>query len=74
MPVVVLDDDRVVGVERDVNVGAEAREGLVHAVVDDLVDEVVQALLAGRADVHTGALTNGLEALEHLDLFSPISP
>ena len=47
---------------------AVARERLVDGVVDDLVDEVVEAALAGRADVHPGTLANGLEALEDGDV------
>ena len=40
---------------------------LVDGVVDDLVDHVVEPGRAGGADVHAGALADGLEALEHLD-------
>ena len=57
-----------VGVERDVHVRAEAGHGLVDGVVDDLVDAVVVAALEGVADVHGGALADGLHALEDLDL------
>ena len=57
-----------VGVERDVDVGAEAGHRLVDGVVDDLVDAVVVAALEGVADVHRGALADGLHALEDLDL------
>ena len=46
---------------------AVAGQRLVDGVVDDLLDEVVQAALAGRADVHAGALADRLEPLEHLD-------
>ena len=47
---------------------AVAGQRLVDRVVDDLPDEVVQAALAGRADVHAGALAHRLEALEDGDL------
>ena len=40
---------------------------LVDRVVDDLPDEVMQAALVGRADVHARAAADGLEALEDLD-------
>ena len=53
--------------QRDLDVVAVAGEGLVDRVVDDLVDEVVQAAGAGGADVHARSLADGLEALEHLD-------
>jgi hypothetical protein len=64
---VVHDGDRVVDVDRDLDRVAVAALGLVDRVVDDLVDEVVQARLPGGPDVHRGPLANGLEALEDLD-------
>ena len=57
---VVRDRDRVVRVDHDVNMVAVARERLVDGVVDDLVDEVVQTADAHVADVHGGALADGL--------------
>ena len=64
--------DPVVGVDRDVDLVAVAGERLVDGVVDDLVDEVVQAEGPGRPDVHRGPLPDGLEALQHLDLVSRV--
>jgi hypothetical protein len=58
----------VVRMDRDLDVRAVAGERLVHRVVDDLVDEVVQAARAGRADVHARPLAHGLQALQDLDL------
>ena len=43
---VVVDGDRVVAVDRDSDRVAEAGDGLVDRVVDDLVDQVVQATRA----------------------------
>ncbi len=51
---------------------AIAGQGLVDRVVHDLVDEVVQAALAGGADVHTGTLADGFQALEDLDRTSVV--
>ena len=64
---VVLDADRAVLHERDVDGVGVPGEGLVDRVVDDLPHEVVQAALAGGADVHAGALAHRLEALEDGD-------
>jgi hypothetical protein len=65
---VVGDRDRVVGVDRDDDVVAKAREGFVDRVVDDLEDEVVQPrAVGGVADVHARALANRLEPFEDLD-------
>jgi hypothetical protein len=69
---VVGDPDAAVGEDRDVDRVAVAGEGLVDRVVDDLVDEVVEASGPGRADVHAGPLANRFEALEYLDLISAV--
>ena len=45
---------------------AVAGQRLVDRVVDDLVDQVVQAALTGGADVHAGPLADRLETLEDL--------
>ena len=50
-----------------------AGQGLVDGVVDDLVDEVMQAHLAGRADVHGGTQAHGLKAFENLDVFASVA-
>jgi hypothetical protein len=55
-------------VDGDADVIAEAGHGFVDGVVNDFVDEVVEAALIGGADVHAGTAPNGLEALEHLDV------
>jgi hypothetical protein len=65
---VVLDRDRVVGVDDDLDRVAMAGEGLVDRVVDDLEDHLVEArAVAGVADVHARPLAHGFEALEHRD-------
>ena len=65
----VADRHRVVGVEGHLDAVVAARESLVDRVVDDLVDEVVEAPEARRADVHARAQPDGLEALENGDVF-----
>ena len=59
--------DPAVGLEGDLDVVGVAGQRLVDGVVHDLPDQVVQAALAGRADVHAGALADRLEPLEHGD-------
>ena len=57
----------VVRVDGHGDLGAEPGERLVDGVVNDLVDKVVQAARARRADVHARALAHRLEALEDFD-------
>ena len=64
---VVDDADAAVGQQGDVDGVGVAGEGLVDRVVDDLPDQVVQAALAGGADVHAGTLADRLEPLEDGD-------
>ena len=64
--------DRVVDVNRDVDLIAEAGQRFVDRVVDDFVDEMMQARRTGRADVHRRPLANGLESFEYLDLVGAV--
>ena len=50
-----------------------AVHGLVDRVVEDLPDQVVQAGRADAADVHAGALADGLEAFEDGDVFGGVA-
>ena len=49
-----------------------AGESLVHRIVHDLVDEVVQPHLSGRADVHGGTEAHGFKAFEDFDVFAGV--
>jgi hypothetical protein len=64
---VVLDGQGPVRVDDQLDRGRVAGERLVDGVVHHLVDQVVQPLGAGAADVHVRALAHRLEALEDLD-------
>jgi hypothetical protein len=68
----VRDAHRVVRPDDHLDLRVAAGEGLVDRVVHDLVDEVVEASLARRSDVHPGAQADGLEALENGDVLSGI--
>ena len=53
----VVDDlHGTVGPQRHLDRVAVAGHGLVHGVVDDLLDHVVQAPLTGGSDVHAGEI------------------
>ena len=62
---VVVDLHGVVGVQDDLDVVAEAGEGLVDGVVDDFPEAVHEAAGVRGADVHARALADGLEAFQH---------
>ncbi len=64
---VVADGDRVILVQLDLDPGGMAGDGLVHRVVEDLGDEVVQRAFIGAADIHAGAFADGFQPLQHLD-------
>ena len=65
---VVADRHRAVGVQDDLDRIALAGQRLVDRVVHRLVHEVMQAVRAGVADVHGGALADRLQTLEDLDV------
>ena len=64
--------DAVVRVDDDLDLVGLAGERLVDRVVHHLVDQVMEAAHAGRADVHAGPLANRLEALEDGDVLSAV--
>ena len=69
---VVDDGHRPIDVDRDVDLVAEACQGLVDRIVNDLVDEMMQTGRPGRPDVHRRPQADGFEALENLDLVGGI--
>ena len=64
---IVADRDAVVGVERDRDPVAVAGHGLVDGVVDDFVDQMVQAPRVRGADVHGRPFAHCLQAFEDGD-------
>ena len=71
-PAVVHHRDAAVDMDRDLDRLAEPGHVLVNAVVHHFVHEVVEALGAGAPDVHGGALADGVESLQHLDLLGAV--
>jgi hypothetical protein len=68
-------DDRAaaVGMQGYDDVIAVALQRLVDAVIDHLVDEMVEAAKAGRTDVHAGPAANRLEPFKNRDVFGVIA-
>ncbi len=57
----------VVGMERHIDVLGITREDFIDGVVDDLVDQMMQTLNSGRANVHRRPFADGFDSLEDLD-------
>ena len=67
---VILDSDRVVGVNGDLDAIRLAGERFVDGVIDDLVHHVMQsAEVIGIADVHPRTLAYGVESFQDFDVF-----
>ena len=57
-----------VGAQFHFDEGGMARQRLVHGIVDDLGEQMVQRLFVGAADIHAGPAPYRLEAFQHLDI------
>ena len=68
----VLNGHGVVGMERHLDAVVAPRERLVDRVGDDLLDEVMEASRARRADVHTRPEPDRLESLEDGDVLGGV--
>src|SRR5688500_3853737 len=65
--------DRVVGVNHDADLARVPCERFVDGVVYDLIGEVVKTAGGGRADVHPGAGSNGIQTFQNLNLASVVA-
>ncbi len=65
---VVADGGAAVLVQRDVDLRAIARQGLVDGVVHNFINQVMQAARIGGTDIHAGPFSDGLQPLQNLDL------
>ncbi len=70
---IVNNGHRVVDMDDDVNPRRVTGQRLVDRVVDHLINKVMQAHLAGRADIHGRPETNCLKAFEDLDVFARVA-
>ena len=48
--------------------GGVPGQRLVHGVVDDFGEQMMQRLFVGAADIHAGAAAHRLQAFQHLDV------
>ena len=65
---IVGDREESVGTEFHLDEGGVARQRLVHRIVDDLGEQMMQRLFVGAADIHAGATAHRLQAFENLDV------
>ena len=65
---IVLHGDGAILVQGDFDVRAIARQRLVHRVIHDFINQMVQAAFVRRADIHAGAVAHSLQPFEHLYL------
>jgi hypothetical protein len=65
---IVGDGQEAVGGKFDIDEGGVAGHRLVHRIVDDLGEEMVQRLLVGAADIHARPPAHRLQPFEHLDM------
>src|ERR1035437_6591717 len=73
-PTAVVDHGhRVVGGDRYRDLVAVASQSLIHRVINNLVDKIMQTSRPGRANVHTGSLTHRLKAFEHGDVLRVVT-
>ncbi len=70
---VVGDGNETVGFHFDLDPVGVAGQRLVHGVVDDFGEQVMQRLLVGPADIHAGAAAYRLEPLEDFDVLGRVA-
>ena len=70
---VIHDRDAVVDVDRHLDRLTESRHMLIDTVVDDFIDEVMEAVHTGAADVHRRPLSHGVQAFQYFDLIRAVT-
>ena len=71
-PAIICHLNPTVLVNGDIYLIAAASYGLIDAVIDDLIHQVVKPPLPGAADVHPGATAYRLKAIQDLDVLSGV--
>ena len=64
---VILDRDRVIGVQFHLDAVGVACNRLIHGVVEDFGHKVVQGAFVRAADIHAGAFADGFQPLKDFD-------
>ena len=61
-----------IGQQRDFNTRGMSGHCFIDRVVDDLIDQMMQARWTGRTDIHAGSFAHRLETLEDRDVFCAV--
>src|SRR5688572_4029191 len=72
-PPIIDDRDAPIDMDGDLNRLPEARHVFVYAVVDHLIDEMMQAVDARAADIHRRPLAHRIEPFEDFDLVRTVA-
>ena len=70
---VIHDCDAVVDVDRHLDRLTESRHMFIDTVVDDFIDEVMEAVHTGAANVHRRPLSHGVQAFQYFDLIRAVT-
>ena len=69
---VVADGDRIVGVDRHIDLTAIARQRLINRVVDHLINQMMKSALRRRTYIHARTHANRFQALKYLNLIGGV--
>ena len=69
---VVLDRNGIIGVDGYFDMGTETGQSLVHRIVHDLVDQVVETSGGCGAYIHAGTFSDSLQSFQYLDVVGRI--
>ena len=58
--------------DRDLDKAGVAGNGFVHRIVENFRRKVMQRRFVRAADIHGGALANGLQPFQHLNIFGGV--
>jgi hypothetical protein len=70
---IIVDDDKAARLHLHLDPGGVAGQRLVHGVIDDFREKMVQRFFIGAADIHAGTAAHRLQPLQHFDMFGGIA-
>ena len=67
-PAVVDHSYAIVDVDRNLDLVAESRQGLIDGVIHHLIDQMMQSSFRGVSDIHSGSLSDRFQTLEDFNI------